>query len=209
MHFLPRLKRALGMFVHYYIKPNPSKFGFYGKNTHIGRPCDLKKPSNIFLHDFVRIGPKSNIMTSGRGNFIMKQGCLCSENLVVVTSNHCQRIGEYLNSNNEDAVYGDVVVEEDVWIGVNVTLLAGTSIGRGAIIGACSVVTNDIPPYSIAVGNPAKVIKLKWTIDEIITHEEKLYAKSERFTKQQLEEIRNSINLKNLPILKGQELVIA
>lgn len=204
MHFLLRLKKALGIFAHYYIRPNPSEFGYYGKNTSIARPCDLKKPSNIFLYDFVRIGPKANIMTSGNGKFIMKQGCLCSENLVVVTSNHRQYIGEYLNSNNIDAVYGDVVVEEDVWIGVNVTLLAGICIGRGAIIGACSVVTKDIPPYSIAVGNPAKVIKLKWTIEEIIAHEEKLYAEEYRFTKQQLEEMRNSENLKKLPVTKGR-----
>lgn len=101
-----------------------------------------------------------------------------------------------------DAVYEDVVVEEDVWIGINVTLLAGTHIGRGAIIGACSVVTKDIPPYSIAVGNPAKVIKFKWTIDEIIVHEKKMYAKDQRYTKQQLEEIRNSRHLKNLPVTK-------
>lgn len=203
MHFLLRLKKALGAFIHYYIRPNPSKFGHYGKNTSIARPCDLKKPANIFLYDFVRIGPKSNIMTSGRGKFIMKQGCLCSENLVVVTSNHRQHIGEYLNSNNEDAVYGDIVVEEDVWIGVNVTLLAGICVGRGAIIGACSVVTKDIPPYSIAVGNPAKVVKLKWTIDEIIAHEKRLYTEEQRFTRQQLEEIRNSATLKDLPVTKG------
>lgn len=204
MNFLLRLKKALGAFAHYYVRPNPSKFGHYGKNTSIARPCDLKKTSNIYLYDFVRIGPKANIMASGKGKFIMKQGCLCSENLVVVTSNHRQHIGKFLNSNNEDAVYGDVIVEEDVWIGVNVTLLAGVRVGRGAIVGACSVVTKDIPPYSIAVGNPAKIIKLKWTIDEIIEHEEELYAEEQRYTKQQLEEIRNCITLKNLPISKGR-----
>lgn len=63
--------------------------------------------------------------------------------------------------------------------------------------------TKDIPPYSIAVGNPAKVVKLKWTIDEIIAHEKKLYAEEQRFTRQQLEEIRNSVTLKDLPVTKG------
>lgn len=204
MNVITRIKKAIGIFKHYYVDPNPSKFGHYGNNTSIARPCDLKKPSNIYLYDFVRIGPKSNIMTSGKGKFVMKRGCLCSENLVVVTSNHRQHIGEYLNSNNEDAVYGDVIVEEDVWIGVNVTLLAGIRVGRGAIIGACSVVTKDIPPYSIAVGNPAKVIKFKWTIDEIIEHENKMYAEEQRYTKQQIEEIRNRRTLKNLPVSNGR-----
>lgn len=193
MNLITRFKHAIGIWLHYYVRPNPAKFGYFGKNAAIARPCDLKKPENIFLYDFARIGPKANIMTSGSGKFIMKRGCLCSENLVVVTSNHRQHIGEYLSSNNEDAIYGDVIVEEDVWIGVNVTLLAGVSIGRGAIIGACSVVTKDIPPYTIAVGNPAKTIKLKWTIDEIIEHEKIMYPEEQRYTKQRLEEIRNSI----------------
>lgn len=56
---------------------------------------------------------------------------------------------------------GDTVIGNDVWIGQNVTILPGVRIGDGAIIGLNSVVGSDIPPYSIAVGNPAKVIKKK------------------------------------------------
>lgn len=52
-----------------------------------------------------------------------------------------------------------VLICDDVWVGGNTTILQGTTLGRGVIIGAGSVVTRDIPPYSIAVGNPAKVIK--------------------------------------------------
>jgi acetyltransferase-like isoleucine patch superfamily enzyme len=52
-----------------------------------------------------------------------------------------------------------IVIEDDVWIGANVTVVDGVTIGRGSIIGAGSVVTKDIPPYSIAVGAPAKPIK--------------------------------------------------
>jgi maltose O-acetyltransferase len=52
-----------------------------------------------------------------------------------------------------------VILEDDVWIGTNVVILPGVTIGRGAIIGAGAVVTHDIPPYSIAVGIPAHVIR--------------------------------------------------
>ncbi|HRV94862.1 MAG TPA: acyltransferase [Anaerolineae bacterium] len=52
-----------------------------------------------------------------------------------------------------------IVVEDDVWIGANVTVVDGVTIGKGSIIGAGSVVTRDIPPYSIAVGAPAKRVK--------------------------------------------------
>lgn len=55
-------------------------------------------------------------------------------------------------------IYTDpVVIEDDVWIGLNCTILQGVTIGRGSIIGAGAVVTKDIPPYSIAFGIPAKV----------------------------------------------------
>ena len=126
-------------------------------------------------------------MTMGNSKFIMKRGCLTAEGLVVVTSNHRQHIGQFLQGNNEDNEYKDIIVEEDVWIGINVTLLAGAHIGRGAIIGACSVVTKEIPPYAVAVGNPAKVIKFKWSIDDILKHESMLYPENERFTREELE----------------------
>jgi acetyltransferase-like isoleucine patch superfamily enzyme len=52
-----------------------------------------------------------------------------------------------------------VVIEDNVWIGMNCIILKGTRIGKGTIIGAGSVVRESIPPYSIAIGNPARVVK--------------------------------------------------
>jgi acetyltransferase-like isoleucine patch superfamily enzyme len=52
-----------------------------------------------------------------------------------------------------------IVIEDDVWIGANVTVVDGVTIGRGSIIGAGAVVTSDIPPYSIAIGTPARPVK--------------------------------------------------
>ena len=187
MNLISRLKKGLGIWLHYYVRPNPSRFGHFGKNASLARPCDLKNPKNIYLYDFARIGCRSTIMTMGNSRFIMKRGCLTAEGLVVVTSNHRQHIGQFLQGNNEDNEYKDIIVEEDVWIGINVTLLAGAHIGRGAIIGACSVVTKEIPPYAVAVGNPAKVIKFKWSIDDILKHESMLYPENERFTREELE----------------------
>jgi acetyltransferase-like isoleucine patch superfamily enzyme len=54
--------------------------------------------------------------------------------------------------------YKGITVEEDCWLGSGVRVLDGVTIGRGSIIGAGAVVTKDIPPYSIAVGVPAKVV---------------------------------------------------
>lgn len=54
---------------------------------------------------------------------------------------------------------GPIIIEDNVWIGEMVCILGNVHIGRSSIIGAGSIVTHDIPAYSIAVGNPAKVIK--------------------------------------------------
>ncbi|QSB27961.1 CatB-related O-acetyltransferase [Flavobacterium sp. CLA17] len=68
---------------------------------------------------------------------------------------------------------GPVIIEEDVWVGSNTVILPGVKIGRGSIIGAGSVVTKDIPRYSVAYGNPAKV-RIKRFDDEKIEYLENL-----------------------------------
>lgn len=74
----------------------------------------------------------------------------------------------------EDLPYkGDTVIGNDVWIGQNVTFLPGVHVGDGCIIGANAVVGSDIPPYSVVVGNPAKVIRKRFD-DEMIELLEKL-----------------------------------
>jgi len=64
---------------------------------------------------------------------------------------------------------GDTVVENDVWIGQNATILPGVHIGNGAIIAANAVVTKDVPDYHIAGGNPCRIIKKRFD-DEVIEH---------------------------------------
>lgn len=68
---------------------------------------------------------------------------------------------------------GDTIVGNDVWIGQNAVILPGVHIGDGCIIGANSVVGSDVPPYSVVVGNPAKVIRKRFD-DEMIALLEKL-----------------------------------
>nr|WP_163830677.1 Vat family streptogramin A O-acetyltransferase [Spartinivicinus ruber] len=62
---------------------------------------------------------------------------------------------------------GDTIIENDVWIGYESTIMPGVKIGSGSIIASKSVVTNDVPPYSIVGGNPANIIKYRFNNDTI------------------------------------------
>ena len=64
-------------------------------------------------------------------------------------------------------------------------------VGRGAIVGAGSVCRKSVPPYSIVMGNPAKVVGFKYTVDEILEHEAELYPIQERLSRQVLEKNYN------------------
>lgn len=54
-----------------------------------------------------------------------------------------------------------VVIEDDVWLGARVIVLPGIRIGRGAVVGAGAIVTKDVPPYAVCVGNPARIVRYR------------------------------------------------
>jgi virginiamycin A acetyltransferase len=92
---------------------------------------------------------------------------------------------------------GDTRVGNDVWIGYRATIMPGVNIGDGAIIGACAVVTRDVPPYAIVGGNPARVIRQRfdapttarllalawwdWSVEKITRHAALLTGDAETF----------------------------
>lgn len=182
-----------------YFSHSRRKFGYVGKNVQIIPPLNIDNHKNIFLHDNTKI--EKGTISATLGRFILKKGSAAAEGLSVHTGNHMMVVGKFYRSvTNEDKLNSsrsydcNIIVEEDVWLGCNVTLLAGAHVGRGAIIAAGAVVNKDIPPYAIAGGVPAKVIKFKWTIDQILEHEAILYSENERFTREQLGEIFRNYN---------------
>jgi virginiamycin A acetyltransferase len=69
--------------------------------------------------------------------------------------------------NNGSYSRGDIWIGNDVWIGANCTIMDGISISDGAIIAAGSIVTKDVPPYAIVGGNPAKIIRYRFSSEQI------------------------------------------
>lgn len=63
---------------------------------------------------------------------------------------------------------GDIIVDDDVWIGHRAIIMSGVHIGQGAVIGAGAVVTRDVPPYAVVAGVPAKIIKMRFN-EEIVS----------------------------------------
>lgn len=83
-------------------------------------------------------------------------------------------IGEGEKNPEDDA---DVIIEDDVWVGCNVTILKGVTIGRGGIVAAGAVVTKSVPPYTIVGGVPAKKIGNRFkTVEDTIYHDSILFA---------------------------------
>ena len=148
--------------------------------------------NNIYIYDNVGIGPKSFISTPN-AKVTIKSNTAIAEGLTIHSGNHARIVGMFVTditeANKPSGYDKDVVIEEDVWIGSNVTILAGVTIGRGATIAAQAVCNRNIPPYCIAGGIPAKVIKMYWSVEQILTHEQKLYSKDQRLSKEYLEQI--------------------
>ena len=187
-----RLKYGFRVWYKTYVEVlDRSKFGYIADDVTLIPPLTIPNPKNIFLYG--DNGLRDAKIFTKNARFIMKPHSGAAEGLRVSTGNHAMILGRFYRSIKEaekpKGLDKDVVVESDVWIGRNVTILAGVTIGRGCTIGAGSVVTKDMPPYTVCVGVPAKPIKFKWTKQQILQHEELLYPEAKRFTRPMLDEI--------------------
>ena len=119
-----------------------SCYKLYGGWIKIGNNCSVNSFCHISGNGGVTIGDNVRIAT----------GC------VIVSANHnFEKIDMPIYLQGETKM--EIHIEDDCWLGAGVKVLSGVTIGKGSVIGAGAVVTKDIPPYSVVVGVPGKVIK--------------------------------------------------
>lgn len=155
------------------------------KKLYIGKEAklfgDIKLAGVLYNTYEVRLGPKSVLyfgcrIAAAGGPVVLGEGaqlgyncvvrgplrvgnwCGVGHNVVIVGFQHTYEDPEK-SIFHKDVKIDPVVIEDEAWIGSNVYIGSGVTIGRHAVVGAGSVVTRDIPPYCVAVGNPARVIK--------------------------------------------------
>jgi len=195
MHYIGLKHRLKLKFDKLFHIDTSDEYGYKAKNAYISDDAIIFNKKNLFLFENTSI-PDGAIILNPRSKFIMKRGSFSSFNLCVCPGNHMPIVGKWKHEvtdaikdslDTEKRFDKDIIVEEDVWIGINVTLLNGAHIGRGCIIGAGCVVSGEWPPYAIIGGNPARVIRFLFDIDDIIKHEEALYSPEDRLSRQELE----------------------
>ena len=161
-----------------------------GVNANIQKPCYITSPEMVHLEENTVIRRGSTILNNHNEHLYIKKYTVISTNCTIVTNNHKSTVGIpqcLLGASHVNDISRDLTIGEDVFVGTNVTIMSGGDIGRGCVIGACSLVTKPIPPYAIAVGSPAHVVGVKFTIDQILKHEEILYPPEERISRKELD----------------------
>lgn len=130
-------------------------FAKCGKNLIIEKGANFGSGEGIKIGDNVGIGLRAYI----RGPLELQGNIMMGPEVMILTRNHLfDRIDIFMNQQKGSTVK-PVIIENDVWIGARVTILPGVRVGTGSIIAAGSVVTKDVPEYSIVGGNPAKLIR--------------------------------------------------
>ncbi len=148
-----------------------------GEDCIIGGSLIIENSNGIIeIGNATTFGAGSMMVAADSGIFIGNHVVISFDVTIYTTNSHSYDIEErhndlyntlyYLRGVNSSRnidwskiVSKDIVIEDDVWIGFGASILKGVTIGRGAIVGAKSVVTHDVEPFTVVAGNPAKIVK--------------------------------------------------
>ncbi len=144
-------------------------------NARIARGVDISVTPygdcSIEIGEFVYINAYTQI--HGPGDIKIGNGCLIGSHVAIFANNHIFADPD-IKIQDQGLSREGIVIEEDCWLGAGVKVLDGVTIGKGSVIGAGAVVTKDIPPYSVAVGVPAKVISSRRKHGQVLSPDKTL-----------------------------------
>lgn len=164
-----------------YIKVGRNILIYGYKTIKIGKGCSIRDNStirgsveiadNVFIHENVLIRADKYHISIGKNTTINRNTNILSQckigesvsiapNVVIVGSNHVFTERDK-DIKSQGTISKGIIIEDDVWIATNATILDGVTIGRGSIVAAGAVVNKDIDPYSIVGGVPAKLLKYR------------------------------------------------
>ena len=144
-----------------------------GSNVNIS--YDLKlRGTNVIIGNSVSIG-EENIFMCKNAPIIIGDNVFTAPRVILITGDHrIDVVGKHMINigENEKLPENDspITLCGDNWIGANATILKGVTVGEGAIVAACALVTKDVPPYAIVGGVPAKILGYRFTDNEIELH---------------------------------------
>lgn len=152
MGFLRGLRTRMGLRKE---PPSLSQLPGLTVGRHVGAPASTilfpDKNAPITIGSFTAIGPEAKVFglsehRQGVSTFNMNAGLFGRSDLPY-----------------EPHAKAPTIIGNDVWVGFRATILSGVNVGDGAIVGACAVVTKDVPPYAIVVENPARIIRYRFS----------------------------------------------
>ena len=131
----------------------------------IGENCLIHPMAMLLPYDgFIKLGDHCSVnpftVLYGHGGLTIGNYVRIATHAVMIPANH-----SYLDPDVpitlQDVTQKGIVIEDDVWVGSNVTILDGVKVGKGAVIAAGAVVTKDVAPYTVVAGTPAKMINTR------------------------------------------------
>lgn len=153
------IEKALSFHQEYEYWRYRKKYNLHETSRFNGRYIKFYGEGNIVMGEDSYIGNLSTITAIKGYNVIIGKGCAISHNVRIYTSTYHADVD--LSEKNIPKKYADVVIGDYAWIGANVFINPGVTIGENAIVGSNSAVTRDVPPYAIVGGVPAKLIRYK------------------------------------------------
>jgi acetyltransferase-like isoleucine patch superfamily enzyme len=155
----PRPYGQLFRVLHYYNYTHVSERRklVLGTQVRIAPNVSFSNAERIWVGDMSHIGAHCTIWAGPRtGRIILGRNALLGPEVFLTAANY--QMSPEMPIMDQPSDEADIIVGDDVWLGARVMVLPGVTIGDGCVVGAASVVTKDLPPGSVAVGNPARIV---------------------------------------------------